>query len=1082
MTALFADIVGSTALGELLGMEEVKALVGECVSRISEVIERYGGVVGAYMGDGVAAFFGLEAAGEDDQHRAALAALELRRVVAEYANEAKQAWGVEDLNVRVGINAGRVATGPVGGSQRRTLALGDPVNVAARLQAIADPGSIVVGAGMANALAGHFRTQHLGQVSLKGRVKKADAFVLVDEVPAVDGGVQRSIVGRDGELTNLKDCLANLSSGRGQVILILGEAGIGKTRLLDEMRQRASANVMWLGARSSPAERRLPYAPFLDALRSWLGLAVGVPEIAVRVRLRARLQELMGEAGENLVAPLARLLGVRPRTRGDQQLEGLPIEVLTRSLHGAYTQWLTALARSIPVVLAIDNFGMVDESVVQLAEEILSVTDAAPLLVAMTMRPDASAVGWRLRVRALSEYAHRTEELRLEGLSLKESDALFAALDTKDAVGERLRSTLVQRAEGNPLYLEELFNTVAGDALVGEPSREPDAALPPALESLLLSRIDRLPVDARDLLQAAGVLGREFSKDVVARMNEVEDLDATLATLLRADLIRERRRDPAEYAFKHGLLREASLSTLTNRRRRELHARAAIAIEATCGPDLRESVGELAWHYFTAGDTRKGVDFLQHLGERFASVYRYDQAIDVLEECRSRLGEGCSTEGYKHITQRLAELRARTGDSQGAIELLDELRRTVSEGGEAVRLQALRAQVLAESGNLEAATTLLASSLQGALEKPMEQKLKALSAQVALRRQDFATARTFLEGLGEIGAADPELGFETASSWAGYLAAVGDFAAARGWGEQALIFARTVGRASVELRARQHLGVLQLLNGRVSAGHSHMREVFDSCSELGFTIGAMESGINVAHSACLLGALAEAESVSDRMLERTESPFWQSFIRSNLATIKFEMNDLEAAEAHATWVLSVASEVGPPAPRIAARGAMFRVRAANEDWELAENEIRLAQDEAKRLSGRRGLGVSLRTALSDLALRQGDWETALYEADKAYEEIEFVEKPMHACVLRLRGAALVRCDPVKGRMTLEDARSMSRVMEMKLEEARTLVAIGLSSPDESTACFDEAGGIFSDCGCLRGLTEVAQARTGALQA
>ena len=1080
VTALFADIVGSTALGEFLAMEEVKALVGECVTRMSEAIERFGGTVGAFMGDGVASFFGMEVAREDDQLRAALAALEVRRVVAEYAQEAQSAWGVENLDVRIGINTGRVATGPIGGNRPQVLALGDAVNVAARLQAVAEPGSIVVGGSVRKALAGRFQMERIGHIELKGRVKRVEAFVLMAETPSAPNDAQGSFIGRSAELAQFEAVLTELSSGRGQIALILGEPGIGKTRLLDEVRRRAASQILWLGANCGSIEARLPYEPFVEALRLWLGLEIGAPDLAVRVRLRAKLKDLLGDEGEELVAPLGRLLGVRPRTKNDSRLDGFPVEVQTANLHAAYKRWVTELARSVPLVLAVDNFERVDEGTAELGQELLSVTDVAPLLVVIAMRSAPGAKGWNLRVNALSEFAHRADELRLKPLSSNESKAVVAALDTHVAVGTDVASTLVARAEGNPLYLEELFNAVAGDTSTGTQVLHDESVLPPVLESLLLARIDSLPRPARELLQAAAVLGREFSKEALTYMHPIAALDGNLTTLLRADMIRERRRDPAEYSFKHGLLRDAALSTLTKQRRRVLHGRAAIAVEATCGLEVRDRVASLAWHHLASGENERALMLLEDLGERFASVHRLDEAIQILETCRAKMGDH-NRGRYLRIGRRLSELRAGTGDIEGAVALIEELVRKASDPAERLDLLALKGDLLTGAGQLADAGAVLQKCLARADAGPERQRILSRMAQLSLRRQDLQEARRFLDQLDDNIPYDVELSIEIASVWAGYLAATGDFIAARTWGVQAEGLARSLGRASIELKTQRQLGVLQLLNGRVGAGFALLKEAFDRASEIGFTRGVLESGVNLVHAAYLLGELAVSEDVSRRMLDLNDAAFWEGFVKSNLAAIRFERNDFEAAEEMAHRVLSLGVQVTSPAPRIAARSVIAKVRRAEGEWESAEEELQLAMAEARLLGGRSGLLGSLRTELGELALARGDWQQALVEADAANDGLQFVEKPMHVAPRRLKGMATVRSDIEMGRSILNDVRNMCRVMEMKLEEARTLVAIGACSPSMSEAVFAQAREIFNACGCERGLIELSQARADSMQ-
>jgi class 3 adenylate cyclase len=1071
VTALFADIVGSTALAEVLGIEEVKALIGECVTRMSEVVERYGGVIGSFMGDGIATFFGIDAASEDDQYHAALAALEMRRVIDEYAIEAKSAWGIDKLSVRIGINAGRVATGLVGGYKEQILALGDAVNVAARLQSIAEPGSIVVGESVARVLSSRFEMTQLGPVQLRGRRKRVQAYVLLAKAD-VPKRRSQPVVGRESDLARVEELVAEAVVGRGQIGLVLGDAGIGKTRLLEETRSRAGSAVLWLSARSSAGERRLPYEPFVEILRSWLGVDARSASIAVRVRLKARLSEVLGDGAHGLVAPLSRFLGLPARTKVDAQLDDLPVDVSRAALHDAYVRWIRALASKVPLVLAIDGFGDIDESTVQLGEAVLAVTDEVPLCVLVTMRPESSSPIWRMRVRALAEFAHRTAEVRLEALSISDSERFLAALDESGALTPVVRSKLTERAEGNPLYLEELFNAVAGDLSENARHRPRESELPIALEGLLLSRIDQLPTDSRCLLQAAAVLGREFSKQVLQDMNVCEDFSSALATLIRADLIRERRREPAEFSFKHGLLRDAALSTLTEQRLRVLHGLAGKSIESSYAASATEHSGVLAWHYLCSGERSKAVSYLEGFGERLMSVYKYDQAIDVLEDCRRHVPRE-KGDAYRRVTKKLAELRARIGDLDGATSLLDDLISS-SEGNEKSALLALKAQIVAEAGHIEAATELVRECLTLPAEQQVVDRLTTLAAQLCLRRQDLLGAKSCLEALGVPERLAPETGFDAASLWAGYLVGVGDFTAAKPWGERAVALAQKLGKAGLEFRSTRQLGLIHLLNGRVRAGHALLRDVFDKASQLDFAVAAVESGVNLVHAACLLGEIVEAERVSKLMMGLTESPFWIAHIRSNLSTISFERGDLATAEELASQVLEAGIDSTSPAPRIAARTLLARVRMAERAWKLAERELSLAEQDAGPIAGRRGLAMMLRTYRGELAWRSGDWDSALTEADLALEESQRVEKPAHIPALRLKGTALCHLDRAEGLALLNDVSNMARVMEMKLEEARTLVAIGTWSTGISGAHLDRAEALFRRCGSRQGLREISE--------
>lgn len=1066
VTALFADIVGSTALGEFLEIEEVRALVGQCSDRMAEVIEGHGGVIGSFMGDGIAAFFGLEFAREDDQVRAASAALDVRQVVAEYALEARAAWGVENLNVRIGINSGRVATGLVGGVEKQLQALGDAVNVGARLQSLADPGSIVIGPQVARAIAGEFEIRPIGPVAVKGRTKKVEAFVLVSAEPERASPRHERLVGRRNELARLEAIVDDLGAGRGQITFVLGEPGIGKSRLVEEVKERGGATVIWLEAHASSYRSALPYEAFIGALLSWLGLKHDEPDVAVRVRLQAKLSGLLGDAADELVPALSRLLGLRPRTKSDHALEGLPIDVRRRSLHDAFIRWLVALAQTHPVVLVIDNYERLDEASAGLAKELLAVTDVAPLLLVVCARQDEAR---DIRVHALTEFGHRFEELRLIPLPEADARSLVRSLDVHGAIGVDVAGALVLRAEGNPLYLHELFNAVVG----AEGSDE--LVLPPALEGVLLARLDRLPRGAKELAQAAAVLGREFSRETLLHMRADENLDEDIRVLLRADVIRERRREPTAYTFKHGLLRDAALSTLTKRRLRDLHARAVHALEATAGAEIRDSVAAVAAHALASGDERKAVGLLEQLGERYASVYRLEDAIATIESCLKLVGASTGR-ARAGLLRRLAQLRGDAGDVQGAVQALEEVDEARLSADERAEIHVLKGELLANAGAVADAASVLSRCVTAGVGAS-QQRARALLAALHLRTQNLSEAKRLVDMLDSPDSLPQDVGLQVASVWAGYFAASGDFVSARTWGTKAVALASSLGRTSAELRAGRQLGVIQVLNGRLSDGSKLLRGTFDRSRDLGYTVGMLESGVNLVNVAYLMGDLDLAEETSRSILELTDAPIFEAHVKVNLSNVLFERDDLRNAEAIARRVLSLGIDATSPAPQIAAHCVTAKIRASLGDWSAAEEALQNAMHIAEQVDGRGGLVGAVRTELAELALLRDDADRALAEAEAGLDGMAFVEKPLHVPLLRVRGAAIASADKDAGRALLDDVRNMSRVMEMRLEEGRTLVAIGRAAPPPGEQWFTEAIEIFAACGSKRGQVEASRARS-----
>jgi class 3 adenylate cyclase len=659
VTALFADVVGSTGLGERLAPHEVKALIGECVSRMARAVEQYGGSIDAYMGDGIAAFFGMPSAHEDDPERAAHAALRILDVVAEYARDVAAAWEVEDFNVRVGINSGQTAVGLVGGAEQQVVALGDVTNVAARLQSAAAPGTIVVGGATARRLAHRFTLETLGDISVKGREQPVAAWRLVSVQEESHSPAPTPLVGREGEVERLRAGLDELVEGRGQVLLLMGDTGIGKTRMLSELRTIAGDRAIWLEGHCRSYGSEILYGPFVDVLRRWLHVESGEAEVSVRTKLRAKLAGLPTLDVNSVSLPLGRLLGFRGE--GDDRRDEGP-EELARQLHAAYAAWLDALTATQPVMLALDDLHWADAATRELAEALVKVTDRAPLMMALAFRGDHPSEGSRFRLHALEHYPHRTIELQLGPLSSEASAELLGML-VSEGVDDAARAELVARAEGNPLYLEELLRSLIEEGGLERRRRTwaltvtPASMLPPALEGLLMARIDHLPEPARRLLQIAAVVGRTFPAAVLERVSPSETFERDLSLLLRAQFVRELRRYPQlVYTFKHGLLQETALSTLTPARLQELYGRVAAVFEELYANARDEYLEVLASYYARSRDLKKALEYLERAGARAASLDATDQAVELWTRAQRVAGKLEDAAAQQRISERLTSL------------------------------------------------------------------------------------------------------------------------------------------------------------------------------------------------------------------------------------------------------------------------------------------------------------------------------------------------------------------------------------------------------------------------------------------
>jgi predicted ATPase/class 3 adenylate cyclase len=668
ITALFADIVGSTGLGERLGPDEVKALVGEFVTRMSRAVEEYGGVVQAYLGDGICAYFGVPTAHEDDPERAARVALRIVGVASVYAVEVESAWGIKGFNVRVGLNSGPAAVGIVGAEDAQTVALGDTTNVAARLQSVAEPGTIAVGPGSASRLSSLFVLEPLGDVSVKGRAEAVSASRLVGPRPSSEPRPTTPLVGREREIGVLEGSVGDLKAGRGHVLLIVGDAGLGKTRMLEELRARVAEDATWLEGRCASYGAEAPYGPFADVLRTWIGADEGDAELVIRTKLRARAGSLLGSALERLLPYLGLLLSIRLEPEQERELLAVSADELAHRQRDAYITWAEAVAARRPLVAAIDDLHWANRTTRELAERLLDLTDRSAFMLAVSVRPDPGSEGWAFRLRAQGEYSHRTQELALAPLASEAALRLVDAFVPAGLLGEAVRNELVSKAEGNPLYVEELVRALlqsrGGRRRTWTITPGVAADLPPALEALLVARIDRLEPGPRRLAQVAAVVGREFPVSVATAVGASADPVGDVAALLRAEIVREVRRFPElECTFRHGLLQEAALSTLTPTALRELYGRIGHAMEERFADQIEERLEQLAFYFYRSDEPEIALGYLMKAAERAAALESFDRAIALWTRARrlaERIGDD---EAAGRADERLTQLASRSGAS-----------------------------------------------------------------------------------------------------------------------------------------------------------------------------------------------------------------------------------------------------------------------------------------------------------------------------------------------------------------------------------------------------------------------------------
>ncbi len=638
VTILFCDVKGSTALAESLDPEEWSEIMDGAFRALTAPIARYEGTVARLIGDAVLAYFGAPHAHEDDPERAILAALDMRAALAAYRERLRAERGIADFDVRIGINTGLAVLSDAGGQGIEYSAMGDAVNVAARLQSAAAPGGILVGESTQKRVADRFELQAIDPIDAKGRTAVVKAYEVISRAPPRETR-RTPLVDRVAELAALRAAARDVHSGRGRIVALIGDAGLGKSRLIDELRREWRADEpegssRWSEARGQSYGGSRSYLLFRQHVLDWSGAADGEEPSAIRAKLDRLIASGVGERQPDGGAALELLLGLR--SEDDPGLGERDAEAVRRELFELVAALARGRSENSPAVLVFDDLQWSDPASVELLLRLFSLVDEVPMLFLLAFRPDRQSPAWRTKQRAESEFPHVYTEVVLAALKETEAESLLRGVLGDAQLPSRVRERILSKAEGNPLFLEEIVRSLMHEdviqrTLTGEAWRvtreEAEIRLPETLQGLLAARIDSLDEEVRRTLQAAAVIGPSFAYRVLRMIDESARLDRHLATLQRVELVRELGREPERrYGFRHALTQEAAYDSILQRRRRELHRRVAESLEELYADRIEEYAEQLGHHFAEAGDARAG-RYLKLAGDRALRLFALEDAI-----------------------------------------------------------------------------------------------------------------------------------------------------------------------------------------------------------------------------------------------------------------------------------------------------------------------------------------------------------------------------------------------------------------------------------------------------------------------
>jgi class 3 adenylate cyclase/tetratricopeptide (TPR) repeat protein len=689
VTVLFADVANYTSMSEKLDPEEVHQIMDGCFKVLMDEIHRYEGTIDKFTGDGVMALFGVPVAHEDHAQRACYSALAIQRAIGEYGEKVNKECGV-DFKMRVGINSGLVIVGSVGNDLRMDYtAIGDTTNLASRMETMAKPGAVLVSADTCKLSKDFFKFKQLGKVEVKGKEEPVEAYQLVEagEVETrIEASVARGLtkfVGRKKEIRTLKEAFEKAQSGSGQVVGIVGEAGVGKSRIILELRGMLhKKEYIYLQGRCLHYGGSMPYLPFLDILRSYFDIKEGDREFVIKKKMADKVSQL-DDGLKNILPPLHDILSLKVE---DEEYSRLDPSLKRARVFEGIRDLLIRESQDETLILSVEDLHWIDKTSDEFLDYFIGSLAGAHIMLILLYRP---------------EYTHQWgsksyySQIGVDQLSAETSAQLVQSILGEGKVVPELQELILNRAAGNPLFMEEFTHTLVENGSIQKKDHQyvlnikaSEIQVPNTIQGIIAARMDRLEDNLKRTMQIASVIGEDFAYRILQTITGMqEELKSYLVNLQGLEFIYEKSLFPElEYIFKHALIQDVAYNSLLLKRRKEIHERIGNAIEELYAERLEEFYEMLAHHYSRSEDMEKSFEYLKLSGDKAARNYSAWEAFRFYREAVNLLNSMPDTDENKRRGIEVRHLMAipmmTLGYPEDSLKILQEGERFSKELGD----------------------------------------------------------------------------------------------------------------------------------------------------------------------------------------------------------------------------------------------------------------------------------------------------------------------------------------------------------------------------------------------------------------
>jgi len=692
VTVMFCDMQGFTPMVERLGSEKAYSVMDEVYEILIHKVHEFEGTVNEMTGDGIMALFGAPIALEDAPQRALRSALSIHREIADFNRQRK---GIDPIKMRIGIHTGPVVVGTLGNDLRVEFkAVGDTVNLASRMEGLAEPGTTYVTEDTFNLTEGLFRFEALGGKEVKGKEKPVFVYKLLsakEDVFRPRLGSERMIysemVGRDKELDKLELQVIKAINGEGSIVNIIGEAGIGKSRLVAELKGReVMKRVTLLEGRAISIGRNLPFHPIIAVLKHWARIREDDREATAFEKLEAAVRTVCPEQVHEVLPFVATLMGVKLSGRHAERVKGIEGEALGKMILKNMRDLLRKATDLSPLVIVTEDLHWADTSSIELMESLFRLAETQQIVFVNVFRPGHNKTGDRIVATIKENLPVYYVEIGLQPLDERMSETLINNMLHIKGLKHEVIDKIVERSDGNPFFIEEVVRSfidhgavVAKEGAFEVTDKMETMVIPHTINDVLMARIDQLEEKTRDLVKIASVIGRSFFYRILVEVSKtINDIDRRLSCLKEIQLIRERKRmEELEYLFKHALAQEAVYESILHQMRKELHLKVAHSIEKVFKERLHEFYGMLAYHYSKGEDLDKAEEYMIKAGEEALSSSASREALSYYREALDlylkKYGETANPEKLAMLEKNIAIALSNKGEMEDALDYFDSV-------------------------------------------------------------------------------------------------------------------------------------------------------------------------------------------------------------------------------------------------------------------------------------------------------------------------------------------------------------------------------------------------------------------------